>query len=248
MIRPTSRVAVIVVVVLPLAAAAQPLDQTDDLATLRSQIAWGTSVNPDRVGVWTEGGYNGGDHRAEVDATVEATVLPHASVFATSQFGGEYVYNNPRPSIGAAYQIIDPRSGPNGARISVAYKPEGLTEPEGELESVLVLSRRIHADTARLRVAYGQDPEGRESDAEGGGSYMHLASNHIVVGASARYRHAIKVKTNLEPRWDFIGGGVAGYVAGRSRLEVMLGVDSIAYAPSPAQTGVVGLVSVGTEL
>jgi hypothetical protein len=235
-------------VMTPLAASAQPLEQTDDLATLRSQIGWGSSVNPDRVGVWTEGGYNGGDHRAEVDATVEATVLPHASVFATSQFGGEYVYNNPRPAIGAAYQIIDPRNGPTGARVTMAYKPEGFTEPEGEIESVLVLSRKIGADTVRVRAAYGQDPEGRESDAEGGGSFMHRATDHIVIGASSRYRHAIKVKTNLEPRWDFIGGGVAGFVAGRSRVEVLLGVDSVAYTPTPAQTGVVGLLSIGTEL
>jgi hypothetical protein len=247
MTSPSSCLAILFVVT-PLVASAQPLDQADDLATVRSQIGWGTSVNPDRVGVWTEGGYNGGDHRAEVDATVEAAVLPRASVFATSQFGGEYVYSNPRPSVGAAYQIVDPRNGPNGARVTVAYKPEGFTESEGEIESVLVLSRKIRSDTVRVRVAYGQDPEGRESDAEGGGSFMHRATDHIVVGASSRYRHAIKVKTNLEPRWDLISGAVCGYVAGRSRVEVLVGVDSIAYTPSPAQTGMVGLLSVGTEL
>ena len=247
MTKPSIRLLVLIVA-MPLSASAQPLAQTDDLETLRSQIGWGTSVNPDRVGVWTEGGYNGGDHRAEVDATVEATVLPHASVFATTQFGGEYVYSSPRPSIGAAYQILDPRNGPNGVRITVAYKPEGFTEPEGEIESVLVLSRRIGTDTARLRLAYGQDPEGRESDWEGGGSYMHRASDRVVVGASARYRHAIKVKTILEPRWDFIAGAVGGYVVGRSRVELLVGVDSIAYTPNPAQTGVVALASVGTEL
>jgi hypothetical protein len=243
MIKPRCLAALVLLA--PLSAAASPATD-DDLVTVRSQIGWGTSINPDRVGIWTEGGYNGGDHRAEVDATVEATLLPHASIFVTAQYGG--VYTNARPAIGAAYQLVDPRTGPNGARITVAYKPEGFTEPEGEIESVLVLSRRIYGDTARIRAAYGQDPEGRESDAEIGGSYVHRASDNFTIGATSRYRHSIKVKTILEPRWDFIGGVVGGYVRGHSQVEVLFGVDSIAYTPNPAQTGLVAMVSVGTEL
>ncbi|MEP6860146.1 MAG: hypothetical protein ABJE66_05970 [Deltaproteobacteria bacterium] len=55
----------------PMSAAADP----DKISTLRSQVGWGTSINPDGVGVWTEGGWSGGDHRAEAVATAEATVL-----------------------------------------------------------------------------------------------------------------------------------------------------------------------------
>src|SRR5439155_17842620 len=130
----------------------------------------------------------------------------------------------------------------------IAYKPEGLTEPEGELESVLVLSRRFRGDALRARLAYGQDPEGRESDVEIGGSYLHRASDDFELGATSRYRRAIEVKTTAEPRWDFIGGAVGAYVHDRSRIELLLGVGAIAYTPSVPQTGVVGLVSVGTEL
>lgn len=241
-----SALVVLIQLAAPLIAHGDPLAEPFDLATVRSQIGWGTSVNPDRVGIWTEGGWNGGDRRAEVDATVEATIFARASVFATAQYGG--VYTNARPTLGAAYQVIDPRTGPNSARISVAYKPEGFTEPEGELESVLVLSRRIYGDAVRLRVAYGQDPEGAESDAEAGGSYMHRLNAGFEIGATSRYRHAIKVKTTAEPRWDFIGGAVGAYVRDRSRVELLFGVDSVAYTPNPAQTGVVAIVSVGTEI
>ncbi|MDB4957098.1 MAG: hypothetical protein JWO36_4667 [Myxococcales bacterium] len=234
------------VVAAPMTGHADPFADQADLATVRSQIGWGTSINPDRVGVWSEGGWNGGTHRAEVAATVEATVFARASVFATAQYGG--VYTNTRPTLGAAYQLIDPRKGANGARISVAYKPEGLTEPEGELESALVLSRRIGGDAFRARLAYGQDPEGRESDAEAGASYMHRLDTSFELGVTSRYRRAIKVKTTVEPRWDFIGGAVGGYVRGRSRFELLLGADSIAHTLGPTQTGVVGLVSVGTEI
>jgi hypothetical protein len=239
-----SRLVCLVVTAAPVAAVADPAG--GDLATVRSQIGWGTSVNPDRVGVWSEGGWNGGDRRAEVDATVEATVIPRVSFFASAQYGGDLT--NARPAIGGAYQVIDPRSGNNGARISLAYKPEGFTEPEGEIESVFVVSRRFRDDAVRALVAYGQDPEGRESDAEVGASYLRRASSSLMFGVTSRFRHAIKVKTTAEPRWDFIGGGVGSLVRGRARFELLLGVDAIAYTPNPAQAGIVGLVSVGTEL
>lgn len=235
-----------IVLAAPLAAHADQLPGSDDLATVRSQIGWGPSINPDRVRIWTEGGWEGGDRRAEVAATVEATILSRASVFATAQFGG--VEDRSRPALGAAFQVIDPRKSANGARISVAFKPEGFTEPEGEIESVLVLSRRFAGDAVRAMLAYGQDPEGRESDAEAGGSYIHRLTGSFELGATSRYRHAIKVKTTAEPRWDLIGGAVGGYVQGSSRVELMLGVESIAYTPDPAKTGLLALVSVGTEL
>lgn len=233
---------IVVLLSLPLSAAADP----DEISTVRSQIGWGTSINPDHVGVSTEGGWNGGEHRAEVDATAEATVVSRASVFVTAQYGGEYT--NARPAVGAAYQLVDPRRGSNGARISLAYKPEGFTEPEGEIESVLVVSRQIGADSARVRAAYGQDPEGRESDAEVGGSYIHDLGAGLELGATSRFRHAVKVKTTLEPRWDFIGGAVGAYVVRRSRFEVLVGVDAVAYTPNPAEAGVLVLVSFATEL
>ena len=235
-------VAVGAILLAPLVARA---DQREELATTRSAIGWGQSVNPDRVCMWSEGGWDGAAHRAEVDATVEATVFDRASVFATAQLGG--VSTTARPAIGAAYQLVDPRTGTTGARVSVAYKPEGFTEPEGELESVLVLSQRFGGDVVRARLAYGQDPEGRESDAELGGSYLNRVGN-VELGVTSRYRHAIKVKTLAEPRWDLISGVVGAYLRGRSRIELLVGVDALAYGTDPAQTGVVGLVSVGTEL
>jgi hypothetical protein len=218
----------------------------DDLSTVRSQIGWGTSVNPDRVGVATEGGWSGADHQAEVAATAEATVIPRTSVFVTMQYGGASATT--RPAIGAAYQLVDPRHGPNGARITVAYKPEGLTEPGGEIESGLVLSRQIGADSARLRGAYGQDPEGRESDAELGASYIHDLGAGVEIGATSRFRHALKVKTALEPRWDVFGGAVGAWVVHRSRVEVLLGVNTVGVTPAPPVTGVLALVSLATEL
>ncbi len=239
---PRCRLLCAIAVCIPLTAAAEP---ADDLATLHSQVGWGASVNPDRVSLASEGGWNGGDRRAVVAATVEATVLPRVSVFASAQYGGPV--SDARPSLGVGCQLLDPRTSATGARLTVAYKPEGFTEPEGEIESVVIASRMIRGDALRALVAYGQDPEGRESDAEVGASFLHRATPNMLIGLTSRFRHAIKVKTTMDPRWDFIAGGIGSVVRGSSRVELLLGIDSIAYT-APAHTGAVGLLSVSTDL
>lgn len=226
-----------IIVVAPGAALADPLD------SLRSQVGWGATVNPDRATLTSEGGWNGGAHRAELRAAAEVTLVPRGSVFVSATYGG--LDTHARPAIGAAYQLLDPRTGVVGARLSLAYKTEGFTEPGGELESVLVLSRRFGADALRGMIAYGRDPEGNEADGELGVSYIHAAAAGIVVGGTARYRRGLALRAG-EPRWDAIGGGIAGLALGRSRVEVLVGGESVAYAA--VQTGVVGLISVGTEL
>jgi hypothetical protein len=235
------RCIVVLVIAAPLGAAADPI--ADDLSTTRSQIGWGATVNPDRVNVWSQGGWDGGVQRAVVSATAEATVYPRASIVVNTSIGE--TSSNPRPSVGAAYQLIDPRSGVNGARVSLTYKPEGFTEPDGEFESVLVLSRRIAGNALRAMVAYGRDAEGKESDVEVGTSLVHRIASSFIVGGTARYRRGIAIKVG-EPRWDTIGGAIGGVVRGRARFEVLVGADAVTY--TVMQTGIVGLMSVGIDL
>jgi hypothetical protein len=218
----------------------------DDLAALRSQIGWGASINPDRVSFNSEGGYNGGAGRATVSASVEARVIARASVFANVQFGG--IYDHGKPAVGAAYQIIDPRKSDYGLRVSGAYKPEGFSEPEGEIEAVVVASRKLGANVVRAMAAYGQDPEGAESDFEVGASYNHRVADRLVVGATTRWRRAIRIKPGkMEPNWDLISGAVGGFVLPhRTRVELLAGVSTVSYATTT--TGFLGLVSFGTEL
>ena len=214
-----------------------------DLQLERSQVGWGPTVGPDHVSLAPESGWDGAAGHVVIDGSLEATVLRRASLFVGFSYGD--VEARMRPSIGAAYQLIDPRTSRLGARISIAYKPEGFDEPEGELESVFVLSRRFDGKVARAMVAYGRDPEGRESDAELGASYMQRANAHCYWGASARGRYGIAVRVG-EPAWDVVAGGIAGVDLGWSRVEVLGGTDTLA-APT-ARTGPVGLIGLESDL
>src|SRR5882724_5453806 len=111
-----------VVIIGTTSVAADPALSGSDLnlTTTRSQIGWGASMSPDRFSVTSEGGWNGADQRMAVSVDVEAALVARVSAFASTSYGG--LDTNPRPAIGAAYQLVDPRHGPNGVRVSLAYK------------------------------------------------------------------------------------------------------------------------------
>ena len=110
--------------------------------------------------------------------------------------------DTPRPGIGAGLRWLD------GALASTAYlfyKTEGFTEPEGEIEALLAFERAFGAVRASANIAYGQDPEGNERDAE-----LALVA-HVeprtgwFIGGTARYRDALGSTKEAVIRDGFAG-------------------------------------------
>jgi hypothetical protein len=105
---------------------------------------------------------------------------------------GGAVYTNGdrvlRPSFGGRAQLLhEARQGVDGA-LGVFYRPEGLTEPEGEIESVLSLG--AHAGRTYLlgNLLYGQDPEGNERDGELRLAALRPIRSRFVIGFDGRLR------------------------------------------------------------
>jgi hypothetical protein len=219
-------------------------DPADADATLHSTVGWGNTIGPQHVSVSTEAGYDGAQQRAQATGLVEVTLIPRLSVFAAVTYGEETTGTS-RPALGLAYQIVDPHTSPIGVRLSSAYKPEGFAEPEGEFESILVLSHLVQRDVVRMFTAYGRDADGHESDVELGAGYLHRATAHLVVGATTRYRYALALKTP-GPRWDLIGGAVADLAIDRWRVELLLGGGAV--GTETTSKGLLSLVSVGIDL
>lgn len=216
----------------------------DDTQALHSEVGLGTTVVPDRAQVTTEAGYDGGAGRVVARAVAEGTVIKDLGIFAAVTYGEE-TEGATRPAIGAAYQLSDPRLHAVGARLSVAYKPEGFDEPEGEFETVLMLSHIRGPAVARVMGAFGRDPDGHDSDVEAGLSYQRTIVPHVAVGALTRFRYAIASKdTNVQ--WDLIGGVDAEIAVKRWRVEGLVGAS--ADDAMSVKTGVLALVAVGLDL
>ena len=132
----------------------------------------------------------------------------------------------PRPTIGGRVQLLrQERHGIDGS-FSVFYRPEGFTEPEGEIESFVSLGRRFERISVFGNLVYGQDPEGNERDGE-----IRFASLYGVgrwaVGIDSRLRFAIGTQRSAmamaEPKFDLLAGPVASATVGPVALFAQAG-------------------------
>ncbi|HEU0036160.1 MAG TPA: hypothetical protein VFQ53_36355 [Kofleriaceae bacterium] len=140
-----------------------------------------------------------------------------------------------KPGAGVGLEVL--RRDRTRALVYLQYKLEGFSEPEGELEAVFAIGHQLGALHATANVAYGQDWEARERDAE-----LALAAHvepvrGMFAGVTARYRDALG--TAVEPiRRDGFAGATGTVTYGRIGVTLMGGiamaetVEARRYGPS----------------
>lgn len=197
-------------------------------------------ATPAQAEVRVEGGWTtaGGDPvgvaRAELRVWRDLSILGGAQLTST---------RGVRPRVGAAYQVRDPRRAPIGVRVQVEYKPEGFTEAEGEVEVTAAFSRRGAIDGA-VALTYGQDPEGRERDAEAFAFATVSPSEPTAVGAVARTRVGLGDRLEDGRRWDLMAGGYGGVVIAGIAFDLTVGLEHVA-GPNRAADGAIALAGAG---
>jgi hypothetical protein len=194
------------------------------------------------------GGYDGAHKAGVFEAAAEARL------YGPLALRGGAVYSSAgdrlRPSLGARVQALrESRHGVDGA-IGVAYRPEGLTELEGEIEAVLSLGAHLGLTYFTGNLAYGQDPEGKERDGE-----VRLAALHplgrFLVGGDARLRFDLgpegSAAAHKEPQLDAVVGPVASVVAGPVALLVQGGASAVKLQGTSTSVGALVLAGVGAS-
>jgi hypothetical protein len=185
-------------------------------AAIDKQAALGSAV----------GGYDGGHKAGVFEAAAEARL------FGPVALRGGAVYSSTgdrlRPSLGVRVQALrESRHGVDGA-LGLAYRPEGLTEMEGELEAVLSLGAHLGPTYLAGNLAYGQDPEGHERDGELRLAALHPIGARVLVGGDARVRFDLGSQAaKQEPRLDAVIGPVASLVTGPVALLVQAGASAV---------------------
>jgi len=153
-----------------------------------------------------------------------------------------------RPTIGGRVQLLrQARNGIDGS-VSVFYRPEGFSEPEGEIETFVSLGRRWDLVSVFGNLVYGQDPEGNERDGE-----VRFASLYGIgrwaFGLDSRFRFAIGTQkgtnTAAEPKFDLLAGPVASATVGPVAFFAM-GGPSVLKVTNSISSGVAALGGVGS--
>jgi hypothetical protein len=187
------------------------------------------------------GGYDSARNAAIFDIVTEVKVWGPFSI----RGGGTYLsdINDVKPIIGGVVQFLDQPKHGVSASFGVFYKPEGLTEPEGEIEGVLALSHVFDGrTTAAMNLVYGQDGEAVEKDGEIKLAILHRLRRALFVGFDTRLRFAIGDPKPGDPSLDFVGGPIASYVVSGFAPSLQVGASVIDANGAGTKTGVIALL------
>jgi hypothetical protein len=192
------------------------------------------------------GGYDGARSAPIGGAIAEVHVWGPFAIRGGAEYSS--VRKEPRPNIGGRVQLLrQERHGIDGS-LSVFYRPEGFTEPEGEIETFVSLGHRFDRLTVLGNLVYGQDPEGNERDGE-----VRLASLYGVgrwaVGLDSRMRFAIGTQRSAmamaEPKFDLMAGPIGTAIVGPVAFFAQAG-PSVLRVTGSTSAGVAGLAGVGS--
>jgi len=156
-----------------------------------------------------------------------------------------------RPSVGARLQALrEGRHGIDGG-FGVFYRPEGLTEPEGEIEGVVSVGKHVGQTYLLGNLLYGQDPEGNERDGEVRFAALRTvgASSRLVVGLDSRVRFDLgsdpaKLAAHQEATFDALLGPSATALVGPVALSLQAG-GSMVHRAQSSSYGAFVLTGVG---
>jgi hypothetical protein len=132
-----------------------------------------------------------------------------------------------RPSFGGRLQALhESKNGLDGA-VGVFYRPEGLTEAEGELEAVFSAGTHLGATYLVGNLVYGQDPEGNERDGEVRIGALHPVTSRLLLGLDGRLRFDLGTSSaKREPKLDALVGPAATVLLGPVAFLVHAGASA----------------------
>jgi hypothetical protein len=213
----------------------------NDDALVRAQISGGPVQAAPGLGASISGGWGGAHAQAIGDFTAEALLSGRLTIRA----GVDYDAGKTRPSASASYTFYDARAHAVGVLAGIAYKPEGLTEPGGEFEGTVAISRVLGAGLASASVTYGQDADFHEHDGEAALSVVEPVARTVALGGITRMRDGLGSSTDLGARWDGLAGGMARFQIDTYQVTFVGGGEVIGAAAGGTKLGVLGTIAVG---
>jgi hypothetical protein len=229
----------------------KPMTPPPEITTAAREGALLPSTLAPRVGATAAlavgfAGYDGARSSPIGGATAEVRVWGPFAIRGGAEYSTER--KEARPTIGGRVQILrQERHGIDGS-LSVFYRPEGFTEPEGEIESFISLGRRFERISVLGNLVYGQDPEGNERDGEIRAAALYGAGRWAV-GLDSRFRFALGTQKSAnaaaEPKLDLLAGATASATVGPVALFALAG-PSVLKVTGDTAVGVAALGGVGS--
>jgi len=213
-------------------------------------LTLGASVRGQRAVALGLGGYDSARGQGTFEAAAEVGVWGPFAIRGGAVYA--HATGTVRPSVGARVQgLAEARQGVDAA-LGVFYRPEGLTEAEGEVETIVSLGRHVGQTYLLGNLAYGQDPEGNERDGELRLAGLRQVRERAVFGLDGRLRFdlgssAAKLALKHEATLDLAAGPTASVFVGPIALLAQAGASAVRFSGANLRFGAFGTLGAGTS-
>jgi hypothetical protein len=232
---------------------AQDTEQPPAHSTARSAeagiflpLTLGSRVGDQSAYVTTLSGYDSARKSALMEGSTEISLVGPLGLRAGAVYTD--AGSTLKPTFGLHVQALrQDKHGVDGS-VGVFYKPEGLTEGEGEVEAVFTIGRREGRWGMFANVVYGQDPEAAERDGEVRLAALYSLSERVQAGLDTRLRFDLgsdqtKRRAKLEADFDLMAGPTASWVLGPIALIGQTGMSAVRI--TDLRLGMVALGGIG---
>jgi hypothetical protein len=186
-------------------------------------------VRTQRAFVRALGGYDSANHSPRLESAAEVVLYGPIALRVGMSYGERGVAQA-RPSGGLRVQLLRQDKHAIDLALGVFYKPEGFTEAEGEVETMLSFGRRRGRWNGIATLVYGQDPEASERDGEVRLAGLFDVLRALQVGVDIRGRMDLggansESRVKGAPTWDVVAGPVASYAFGPVAVLAQVGLS-----------------------
>lgn len=217
-------------------------------------LPWSMAPRTDsqRAFLKAAGGYDSVRRGALFDSTMDVTLWGPIALRVGVDYG-ERKDSDARPSGGLRVQALKQERHAIDMSIGVFYRPEGFTEPEGEIEGVIAFGRRIERWLLIANLVYGQDPEGHERDAEVRLGTLYEAISRVLIGIDTRARFDLgteeeKLEEEGGAKYDLVLGPTLNYSPGWVSIIANAGFRGVGYEGAGFEAGFIGLLGLAGSI
>jgi hypothetical protein len=119
------------------------------------------------------------------------------------------------PSVGLRLGILRQERFGIDLGVAALYKNTGFSEPDGEVEMIVMVARRWNRLGLYGNVAYGQGIKPRERDGEVRVALLYQLARHFHLGFDARGRFDLGEGDRVDMPFDLVAGPVVGATVGK---------------------------------
>jgi len=213
----------------PAAASAHTTARAAAQGSLLS-FAQGAAATPQAAHAVCTGGYDSARRSGMAEANAEVQVWGPLSVRGGAVYGA--ADGTLRPTFGLRVQLLREARHGVDASAGVFYRPEGLTEAEGEIESVLAAGTHVGRTYLLANLLYGQDPDAHERDGELRLAAVRPVAERLLLGRDSRLRFDLgsdgaKLAAHKEATLDALAGPAATLLVGPVALLAQGGASAL---------------------